>query len=309
MLPSAAILFSLLGTLVGQPWGAWCASESLLSDTCPAQVFPCGFTASHEPPGWRAPMFWCQGSDRSVVRETEAAETEAAVGGEPPGAGGSGASAAARLEQTLDDLTHAYTNVMDYTATLHKQERVGGRLLPQEKILVKFRKPYSLYMKWIGSARKGQEVLYARGWNEGKVRAHPGSFPDITVNLNPKSKLAMRADRHPATQASIGDVIDIMRENLQRAARDSKGAPAVADVGESTRFGARVRCFEITFPSAGYYGHRVRICVFVNTKLLSQVEVWDHSQRLLENYEYQNLRANVGLRARDFDPANTNYNF
>jgi len=77
----------------------------------------------------------------------------------------------------------AYRGVRDYTATLMKQERVKGKLLPRETIAVKFRRPYAIYMKWTGAVKAGQEVIYVRGRNDGKLSAHPGKFPDITVSL------------------------------------------------------------------------------------------------------------------------------
>ena len=30
-----------------------------------------------------------------------------------------------------------------------------------------------------------REVLYVKGWNDDKIRAHKGTFPDMTVNLRP----------------------------------------------------------------------------------------------------------------------------
>jgi len=70
-----------------------------------------------------------------------------------------------------------------------------------------------------------------------------------------------------------------------------------------------VRCVEGRFPAPGYYAPRLRICVFVGSKLLSRVQAWDASERLVEDYEYRDLRVNVGLRDRDFATDNPAYNF
>ena len=211
--------------------------------------------------------------------------------------------------QLLAAMEAAYRGVRDYQATLLKQERVKGKLLPRETIVVKFRKPFSVYMKWTGSVKEGQEVIYVRGQNDGAMKAHPGSFPDITVSLKPTSGLAMKGNRHPITEASLGDVLALMVRDLKRSAARPEDGVTLKDLGEETRFGARVRCVEGRFPAPGYYAPRLRICVFVDSKLLSRVQAWDASERLVEDYEYRDLRVNVGLRDRDFATDNPAYNF
>jgi hypothetical protein len=164
-------------------------------------------------------------------------------------------------------------------------------------------------MKWTGSEKAGQEVLYVRGRNDGQMRAHPGSFPDVTVSLKPGSGLAMRGNRHPITEASLGDVLALMVRDLKRSEARPQDGVTLTDLGEETRFGARVRCVEGRFPADGYYAPRLRICVFVASKLLSRVQAWDAGDRLVEDYEYRDLRVNVGLRDRDFAEDNPAYNF
>ncbi len=232
----------------------------------------------------------------AIVAEVEPAAAIPAVVGETPA-------------QLLAAMEAAYRGVRDYTATLVKQERVKGKLLPRETIQVKFRRPFSIYMKWTGQEKAGQEVVFVRGRNDGKMTAHPGSFPDVTVNLQPGSGLAMKGNRHPITEASLGDVLALMGRDLKRSVERPQDGVTLRDLGEEARFGARVRCVEGRFPAPGYYAPRLRICVFVANKLLSRVQAWDAGDRLLEDYEYRDLRINVGLRDRDFAIDNPAYNF
>lgn len=234
-----------------------------------------------------------------------AAPTPAPQPGAPPVVAVTTDSAAAQLEAMED----AYRRVRDYTAMLSKQERVKGKLLPRETIHVKFRKPYSLYMKWSGAVKPGQEVLYIRGKNDGKLRAHPGSFPDVTVSLAPRSALAMKGNRHPITDASLGDVLRLMVGALRRSQERPQDAVTMTDLGEETRHGARVRCIDARFPADGYYAPHVRLCSFVTNKMLARIQVWDANEQLLEDYEYRDLRINVGLRDQDFAEDNPAYNF
>jgi outer membrane lipoprotein-sorting protein len=63
-------------------------------------------------------------------------------------------------EKWLNEAQAAYSSVTSYTAVFHKQQRVQGKLLPEETIQVKFKKPCSLYMKWIEEPYRGSELIY-----------------------------------------------------------------------------------------------------------------------------------------------------
>ena len=76
------------------------------------------------------------------------------------------------LTSLLEQMELSYAKVKDYQAVFHKQERLEGKLLPEETIQLKFRKPLNIYMNWIGERLKGQEALYVRGQYENKLIAH-----------------------------------------------------------------------------------------------------------------------------------------
>jgi outer membrane lipoprotein-sorting protein len=222
------------------------------------------------------------------------------------------ATDAQRLRDEVYAMERAYAGVKDYTATFYKQERVKGTLLPVETILLKFRKPFSVYLRWTAGDFAGREVLFVRGWNDDKVRAHQGSFPDVTVNLQPDAALAMRGNRHPITDLGFGEVID----KVVRGARLSELRPqdnvVYVDHGESTVYGVRARCIESIAPVkkfSPYYAHRAKICIDQKTKMPVRITIWDDEDKLVEDYGFENIRLNVGLTDLDFDPANSNYNF
>lgn len=221
-------------------------------------------------------------------------------------------SDAQRLRDEVYAMERAYTGVKDYTATFYKQERVNGTLMPVETIMLKFRKPFSVYLRWTGDQFNGREVLYVRGWNDDKIRAHQGSFPDITVNLKPDASLAMKGNRHPITDLGFGEVID----KIVRGARLSEMRPqdnvVYVDHGESIVHNTRARCIESVAPIkkfSPYYSHRAKVCFDVKTKMPVRISIWDDNDSLVEDYGFENIRLNVGLTDTDFDPANSNYNF
>lgn len=218
----------------------------------------------------------------------------------------------AELREHVYAMERAYSSIHDYTATFHKQERVKGRLLAKETMQLKFRKPFDVYLRWVGGDFDGREVLYVRGWNEDKLRAHQGSFPDVTVNLRPDASLAMRGNRHPITQLGFGEVIKLMVRDARLSAVRPQDGVQYVDHGESTVHGARSRCIEAITPVRNYspyYATRAKICFNVQTKMPTQVSVWDSEDQLLEQYGFEDVRLNVGLGDADFDPENPDYNF
>ena len=64
--------------------------------------------------------------------------------------------------------------LQDYSATLAKRERIGGKLLDYEYMFVKVRhNPFSVYMYFLAPADlKGQEVIYIR---RPEQREHVGA--------------------------------------------------------------------------------------------------------------------------------------
>jgi hypothetical protein len=61
-------------------------------------------------------------------------------------------------------------DVQSFTALFCKQERIGGKLRPEETIRVAFRdEPYAVWMMWITGGGTASATVYVRGENEGKM--------------------------------------------------------------------------------------------------------------------------------------------
>jgi hypothetical protein len=216
------------------------------------------------------------------------------------------------LREHVYAMERAYAAVQDYTATFYKQERVKGRLQDQETMQLKFRKPFGVYLRWVGGDFDGREVLYVRGWNDDKIRAHQGSFPDVTVNLRPDSSLAMRGNRHPITKVGFGEVIKLMVRDARLSAVRPQDGVKYLDHGESTVHGAPQPLHRGHHPGlhySPYYAPRAKICFNVQTKMPTEISIWDSENELIEQYSYADVRLNVGLGDADFDPENPDYNF
>jgi hypothetical protein len=215
-------------------------------------------------------------------------------------------------EAWLREAEAAYDRVTTYTAVFHKQQRVAGKLLPEETILLKCRrKPFSLYMKWIAAPYKGSELLYVAGWNEDRVRAHRGGILRfITRNLDPRDPGIMVGNLRPVTSTGIGYLLENVAINIRKAIK--VGDLTFSERGEETVYGRNTRIVEVTFPkerSRDYDGYRYVINQDVETKILVRIRIFDRDDQLVENYGYENLDLDAPLTDADFDPKNPEYHF
>jgi outer membrane lipoprotein-sorting protein len=214
-------------------------------------------------------------------------------------------------EQWLREAEAAYDKVTSYTAIFHKQQRVAGELLPEETIVLKFRKPSSLYMKWIKEPYEGSELLYTAGQNEDQVRAHRGGILRfVTRNLDPRDPALMAGNLRPVTSTGIGYLLETVAINIRKAIK--VGDLTFSERGPETVYGGKTQVLEVVIPkdrAKDYDGCRFVINQDVESKVLVRIRVYDRDDQLVENYGYENLALNAPLVDADFDPKNPEYHF
>lgn len=223
-----------------------------------------------------------------------------------------GASAKPDPEEWLREAEAAYDRVTSYTAVFHKQQRVAGKLLPEETILLKCRRtPFSLYMKWIRTPYKGSELLYVTGWNEDRIRAHRGGILRfVTRNLDPRDPGLMAGNLRPVTSTGIGYLLETVATNIRKAIK--VGELTFSERGAETVYGRNTQVLEMVFPkerTKDYDGYRYVINQDVESKILVRIRVYDRDDQLVENYGYENLDLNAPLADAAFDPKNPEYHF
>ena len=237
------------------------------------------------------------------------------------------------LDRALDiarrGLEGCRSNVNDYTALLVMRERVDGVLGPHNYVATKIRnrkvvdgkivQPLSVYLNFLRpSAVKGREVIYVEGKNNGNIVAHEGGFKGRylpTVRVKPDSMLAMRGQRYPMTEIGVENLIVKLIERGEKAGR----YPNVqCDFRQNARVKDRVcTVFEVTQPikrpELEFYQAQVFIDNELNIPIRYVAYDWPAregaSLNVLEEYNYMNLKLNVGLTDADFDPNNPKYNF
>lgn len=223
-----------------------------------------------------------------------------------------GACANPDPEIWLGEAEAAYDSVTSYTAVFHKQQRVAGKLLPEEAILLKCRRqPFSLYMKWIRGPDEGSELLYVSGWNGNRIRAHRGGLLRfITRNLDPGDPGLMAGNLRPATSAGIDYLLEIVGRNIRKAVK--VGELSFSELPEEVAYGRITRVLEIVFArekARDYEGYRFVISQDVESRIPIRIRIYEPDDRLVEDYGYENLDLNASLGDADFDPKNPQYHF
>lgn len=237
------------------------------------------------------------------------------------------------LDRALDiakqALRSSQQNVKDYTALLVKREEIDGTLNAHEFMYVKVRnrkvangklvQPLSVYLNFLKpSTVKGREVIYVEGRNDGKITAHEGGFKGKflpTVSIPPDGMLAMRGQRYPLTDIGVENLIVKLIERGQKA----RVSP---DVQCEFRKNAKVKdrvctVMQVTQPTrrpdAEFYQAQIFIDDQLNMPIRYIAYDWPAQQgqplQVIEEYNYLDLKVNVGLTDADFDPNNPAYNF
>ncbi len=222
------------------------------------------------------------------------------------------AATEAELLRFLERAEQRYVDIQDYSAIMVTREWINGSLEPEKAILLKFQRPFKVYMKWLDGLRKGREGLYVAGSHDGKflVIEPNGIRQFFTTALAPRDPRVLEVSRHPVTDVGIGRVLEIIGENVRRAFRQK--ALKLIDRGAGEVAGRKVREIEGILPAdlaAGYYCHRVILSFDEEHQLPIRAVVFDAENRLVEDYTYTQLRLNSGLSDKDFDPGNPAYGF
>lgn len=215
------------------------------------------------------------------------------------------------LEALLTEAEVSLAGVDNYTAVFHKQERVEGKLLAAERMQLKFRKPFSVYLKWLKGPHQGRETLYVEGANENRLKAHEGGILNVvTVNVDPNGSRAMKGNRHPITDTGLAKLTQLVKTNVHRGV--VQGEIQARDHGEETVYGRKTRKVEGTFPKEKadqYYCLRAVVNLDRELKVPIRVQIFDREDRMIETYGYEDLKLNAGLTDLDFDPENPAYGF
>lgn len=139
------------------------------------------------------------------------------------------ASEVKQIKALLHRSSEALADLNDYRGTLVKRERFGDELVVQT-MEFKFARPFKVYVKYV-EPYPGREIIYIRGANRNKVRAHKGSVPDVSVSLSPFGRLSMQGNHHPITSFGLKNMLRIARRNIRKAILRRDSSVGLSDGG------------------------------------------------------------------------------
>jgi len=231
------------------------------------------------------------------------------------------------LKLARESLQHSQAYIRDYTAIMAKRVRLDGALGDYQFALVKIRNrrvegnslktPMSVYMKFLKpSGINGREVIWVEGRNQGRLVAHDVGIKNLfSVNLDPTGAIAMRGQRYPITEIGLEK---LLLQMIDRATLDRPHGECQVDFIHGAKLNKRsCHVVQIVHPvQRPHFGfHRAQ--VFFDDELMLPVRYasWSWPTEpggeppLEEEYNYTDIKINVGLTERDFDPENPEYNF
>lgn len=194
----------------------------------------------------------------------------------------------------------------DYTCVFIKQERLGSKLSPLQRINTKCREnPYSVAMHWQNPI-DAVAVLYVQGQNGNKMLARPtgiAGFLISSVKLDPGSREALKTSQQPITEFSFDrqfKAILVTNKQAQDAGALKlryEGIKAVPETGKPAFVIVREISDEKIFPAA-------KTTFYFDTEYLvpTRAEGYDAKGNLHFLYTFEDLQFNVGLKDSDFTP-------
>lgn len=202
-----------------------------------------------------------------------------------------------------------FKNVSDYTCRLYKKVNKAGRILNDQNILVKYKKPAHYYFRWKEGRFKGREVIYVAGQNNDKIVAHTGGlFRLFTFHLDPEGHEAMRRNHHSLRESGMEKIMTIIESNYYRSKQTGLGE--IQLLGENSIDGRNVWVIHCEFPeNRDFYAHKIILYIDKELKLPVKVTVFDWDDLLFEEYCFRDLQINTGIGEKEFDPENPGYNF
>ncbi len=211
----------------------------------------------------------------------------------------------------LETGKRALSQYPQYTATLHKNERIGGKLQGEEIIQMKYRDaPRAFFLEWVGGPFKGRKVLYNEPiLGPGNIRVREkGLLGLAAVTIPLDSKVARRGTKHLASELGLAHLVNLMEQDYLRA--EAQGHIERVNHGLVTEDGRPAYKLETRLPrdqSLGYYCYRVIHTLDYIAGYEFKTEVYNFDDQLDEWYHYRHVNADAPLTDADFDPKNKAY--
>ena len=109
-------------------------------------------------------------------------------------------------QQLITRLTSAIQSLRTLRCVVDAEERIGRNYVPGHTLMKLSFSPFKAYLK----GQKNIEILYVTGQNSNEAWVYPGSFPYLTLSLNPTASLMRKGQHHTVLQAGFGTITDLL---------------------------------------------------------------------------------------------------
>ncbi|MDG2130343.1 MAG: DUF1571 domain-containing protein [Fuerstiella sp.] len=224
----------------------------------------------------------------------------------------------------LRDGARFLENIEDYSGNFHKEERIGGDLLPRQDIAIKVQhKPhFAVYMKWQNGER-GRQILYSDEYDDGYMVVKFGGFKRMlpALKIDPTSSLAKAETRYPITDAGVLGMLHQIAADRDKDVRRGHGFSCTR-LSDQEFDGRNCYCFMVKYDDAEFSKIYRKNLIMVDSKLHVPLKVrnytWANDTEglsdqeldeitLIEDYSFTGLNFQQRLVAKEFSRENPSY--
>jgi hypothetical protein len=188
-----------------------------------------------------------------------------------------------------------------YAYVMAKQERVGGKLLDEQRIFTTLREaPFAVRLEFIGGPAKGRKVIYNPAVKADEFRVREAGFLSIAGRLwiRLDSGLATKDSNHTIKESGLGNLLRNFERDQARA--KELGGLTVKHEGWDAK-GLYCALYVMPNKGVGFDSASSRICTDVALGLPLRVEGFDASGALRERFEFSDLKR-AAVTDETFDP-------
>ncbi|MBN1906871.1 MAG: DUF1571 domain-containing protein [Deltaproteobacteria bacterium] len=197
----------------------------------------------------------------------------------------------------LKRVTETLSLITDYTCIFSKHELVGNRIIKEDNIVLKVKRPGHFYMKWQKGPKKGRIAIYVEGQNNNRVLINMGGLMAfLPVSIDPNGREALKENRHPITEADFITIFEKVTENYLRSRTDPECNPP-----EIASMDSKSLVLTMRFPfGKGYYAHSGRLIIDRQRWLPIGLTCYGWENEFLEEYSFTDIKINPGLTEEAF---------
>lgn len=192
----------------------------------------------------------------------------------------------------LNKSNHAYEKINCYQTVFIKRERIDNEIILEE-LLLKFKKPFSVYVKWIGNNHHSREVIFIQCENNNNLLVKEGGLLNfLTLTIYPKSEMAMAGQRHAIDEIGIGHLISRSIEEIAEA--QAKGDIKLEVIENPNEY-----IIKSNFLNTNYYAKSAKLYINKKNYLITKA-IFEDENGIFEDYEFTKLEINPNFTDKDF---------